>query len=401
MTLDFRGYPRANGAVGIRNHVVILPAVGCANELAARIADAAAGVKPIFHNHSCSRLKPDNDMARRALIGLGSNPNAAAVLVVGAGCDTIPAGEIADAIAVTGKPVACVDIELDGNYATTLVKGIAIARDFVSRTAGLERQSCSVSHLTLGMKCTASDTTSVLACNPTVGQATDFIIKNGGRAIFTETTEMIGAEHILAGRARNPAVARKLCRKVEAMHRRIKQCHVDLLHSQPNEGNIKGGISTIEEKSLGGIGKAGTTPIQDVLDWAESPAGKGLFFMDSSANTQLVAIGLAAAGAQFMSLSFGGGVCARLRTATIHTAGGGLPVLPTIKTLSNPQSWDEAAWFDVYAGGILEGTETVQDTGTRLIQELLAVASGKPTKLETISGPYQEVWEFYTTGPWV
>lgn len=340
-------------------------------------------------------------MARRALIGLGTNPNAAAVLVVGAGCDTIRADELAGAIAATKKPVAFVDIESDGGYGPALDRGIAIARDFLAQTADMERKSCAASHLTLGMKCTSSDTTSVLACNPTVGRATDFIVGCGGRAIFTETTEMIGAEHILARRARNPAVARRLCRTVQAMHRRIKNARVDMLRSQPNEGNIKGGISTIEEKSLGGIGKAGTAPIEGIMEWAERPAGNGLYFMDSPANTHLVAIGLAAAGAQLMSLSFGGGVCARLHTATIHTAGGGLPVLPTIKTLSNPTSRKEAAWFDIYAGGIIEGAESAEEAGDRLIAEILAVASGKPTKLENMTGPYQEVWEFYTTGPWV
>ena len=195
-------------------------------------------------------------------------------------------------------------------------------------------------------------------------------------------------------------VARNLCQKVEEMRKRIKRAKVDILRSQPNQGNIKGGISTLEEKSLGGIGKAGSTPIRGVLEWGERPRTKGLFFMDGSANTQLVIVGLAAAGAQVMSLSFGGGVCAQLRTSTINTAGGGLPVLPIIKTLSNPQSLSEVAYFDVYVGGIIEGRETVAEAGKRLIDEIIAVASGKMTKLESIESPFKEVWEFYTPGLW-
>lgn len=399
--MHFLGYERSDGNVGIRNHVVIIPSVCCANEIAARIAEQVPGAKPIFNNHSCSRLKPDNDLAFRALVGLGANPNAAAALVVGAGCDTVPAGEIADGIARTRKPVDYVDIEKEGSYGTTVEKGVAIARALLARTAALERKSCNLSNLTLGMKCTSSDTTSTIACNPVVGKATDFIIANGGSAIFTETTELIGATHILTKRAADDIVARNLCRKVEEMRLRIKTAKVDVLRSQPNPGNIKGGISTLEEKSLGGIGKAGSTAIKGVLEWGERPRTNGLFFMDGSANTQLVIVGLAAAGAQVMSLSMGGGVCARLRTSTINTAGGGLPVLPIIKTLSNPQSLPEADYFDIYVGGIIEGRETVAGAGKRLVDEIIAVASGKMTKLESITSPFQEVWEFYSTGPLV
>jgi len=399
--MHFMGYERPDGSVGIRNHVVILPVVSCANEMAARIAEQAPGTKPIFTNHSCSRLKTDNDLATRAFIGLGANPNAGAALVVGAGCDTVAASEVADGIALTRKPVQYVDIEKDGSYAAVVDKGVEMARALLARTATLERKSCGIGNLTLGMKCTSSDTTSTIACNPVVGQATDFIISNGGSAIFTETTELIGATHILTRRAADEQVARTLCRKVEEMRRRIKRARVDILRSQPNPGNMKGGISTIEEKSLGGISKAGTTPIQGVLEWGERSRTRGLFFMDGSANTQLVIIGLAAAGAQIMSLSMGGGVCARLRTSTINTAGGGLPVLPIVKTLSNPQSRAEADYFDVYAGDIIEGRESVAEAGKRLIDEIIAVASGKMTKLESIASPFQEVWEFYSVGPLV
>ena len=399
--MQFLGYERPDGSVGIRNHVVILPSVCCANEIVARIAGQVPGIKPIFHNHSCSRLKSDNEMAHRALIGLGANPNAAAVLVVGVGCDTVPASVIADAIARVRKPVEYVDIEKDGSYEAVVEKGVDIARALLAKTASQARKSCAVSNLTLGMKCTSSDTTSVLACNPVVGRGTDFIINHGGTAIFTETTELIGAAHILSRRAANAIVAKDLCRKVDEMRQRIKKAKVDVLHSQPNPGNIKGGISTLEEKSLGGIGKTGHTSIQGVLEWGERPRRNGLFFMDGAANTHLVIVGLATAGAQLMSLSFGGGVCARLRTSTINTAGGGMPVLPIIKTLSNPHSLVEAPYFDVYAGGIIEGHETVARVGKRFIDEIIAVASGKITKLESIISPFNEVWEFYTTGPWV
>lgn len=396
--MEFQGYERPDGTVGIRNHVVVIPAGRCANELATRIAVNAPGVVALLHNQPCIHLKPDNEMALRALIGLGRNPNSAAALIVGIGCEGLPLPELTEGIAQTRKRVELLTIEKEKSYQAVLDKGQQIAKEMVTEASRLKRQPFDLSHLTLGLKCGGSDATSALACNPVAGKAADAIIAEGGRAIFTETAEIIGAEHILARRAADDSIARRLYEVVNRMDRRIKDAGVDIRGSEPTPGNIQGGLTTLEEKSLGAIAKSGTTALLGVLEWAEKPEGKGLFFMDGSANTPQVFLGLAAAGAQVLTFGFGGGLPARFRSLPA-LSGGGMPILPVIKILGNPMDAQEKDYFDIYVGTIIEGQEAIADAGKKLLQEILAVASGKPTKQEMNSSPYQEVMEIYRTGP--
>ncbi|MEA3253598.1 MAG: UxaA family hydrolase, partial [Chloroflexota bacterium] len=172
---------------------------------------------------------------------------------------------------------------------------------------------------------------------------------------------------------------------------------VDIRGSEPTPGNIRGGLTTLEEKSLGAIAKSGSTPIQGILEWGEKPAGRGLFFMDGSANTPQMFLGLAAAGAQIMTFGFGGGLPARFR-ALPSASFGPLPILPVLKILGSPRESSEKEYFDIYVGSIIEGQESTPEAGERLLKELIAVASGKPGKLEMFPR-YREVMEMYTTGP--
>jgi altronate dehydratase large subunit len=172
---------------------------------------------------------------------------------------------------------------------------------------------------------------------------------------------------------------------------------VDVRGSEPTPGNIQGGLTTLEEKSLGAISKAGTTPIRGVLEWGEKPQGKGLFFMDGSANTPQIFLGMSAGGAQILTFGFGGGLPARFRGAPA-ASGSGLPILPVIKILGNPKDSSEKGYFDIYVGTVIEGQESVSAAGERLLNEIIAVASGKPTKLE-MSPRYREIMEVYSTGP--
>jgi altronate dehydratase large subunit len=396
--VQFLGYERAGGMVGIRNHVVVIPAGKCANEMAARIADGVKGAVPLLHNQPCIHLKPDNEMAKRVLIGLGANPNAAAALVVGVGCDSLPASELAQGIALSGKPVEYLTIDKEGSYEAVIGKGVAIVRDMVEKAALLQRRPCHVASLLLALKCGGSDATSALACNPANGWAADTIIANGGAAIFSETAEIIGAEHIVARRAANERVARRIFEVVARMDKRITSAGVDIRGSEPTPGNIRGGLTTLEEKSLGAIAKSGTSPICDVLEYGEKPQGKGLFFMDSSANTPQMVLALAAAGAQLMTFGFGGGLPARFRGLPA-LSGGELPLLPVIKILGNPKDVSEKDYFDVYVGDIIEGKQSLKEAGEQIIAEILSVASGKPTRTEVFPRSYREVMEIYHTGP--
>ena len=396
--MEFLGYERPDGSVGVRNYVALIPAGRCANELAARITDEVGeGVVALLHNQPCIHLKPDNEMALRTLIGLGTNPNVAAALVVGIGCEGLPPQDIAEGIAKSNKPLQLITIDREGNYQAVLDKGVRVAKQMLADASLLQRRPFGLSHLTFGTKCTASTPASAIACNPVVGWAADAIISQGGSAIFSETAEIIGAEHILAKRAADQKTAQRISQVAARMEKRMKDSGVDIRGSEPVPGNILGGITTLEEKSLGAIAKSGTTPIRGVLEWGERLEGKGLFFMDGSANTPQIFLGLAAAGAQIMSLNFGGGLPARFRSATAASCGG-LPILPVIKILSSPKDSAEMEYFDIYAGTIIQGQESVSEVGQRLLKEIIAVASGKPTKLEMFPR-YREVMEMYITGP--
>jgi len=396
--MEFLGYERPSGTVGVRNYVALIPAGRCANELAARIADeVGGGVVVLLHNQPCIHLKPDNEMALRTLIGLGTNANVAAAIVVGIGCEGLPPEDIAEGIAKSNKPVELLTIGREGEYQATLDKGIRVAQEMLRNASVLKREAFDLIHLILGTKCTASTPASAMACNPVVGWAADAIITDGGSFVFSETAEIIGAEHILAKRAADESVAQRIYEVAGRMERRIRDAGVDIRGSEPTPGNIQGGLSTLEEKSLGAIAKSGTTPLRGVLEWGERLQGKGLFFMDGSANTPQIFLGLGAAGAQIMTLNLGGGLPVRFRSAPAASYGG-LPILPVIKILSSPKDAKEKEYFDIYAGSIIEGQESISEVGERLLEEIIAVASGKPSKLEMFSH-YREVMEMYTTGP--
>ncbi len=396
--MEFLGYRRPDGSVGIRNMVALIPAGRCANEMACRIADeAGAGVEPLMHNQPCVHVGPDNEAARRVLTGLGQNANVAAVIVLGVGCDSISAVDLAADIAQSGKPVEVLTIEREGDYDTVVTKGIRFAKQMKSDAALQQREPFPLSELKLAVKCGGSDTTSALGCNPVAGWAVDKIIDAGGTAVFSETAELIGAEHIVARRGATPEVSKKILDAVGRTDKRIFDAGVDILGSEPTPGNIKGGLTSIEEKSLGALAKSGTRPITDVIFWGEKLPGKGLYFMDGSANTPQMALGLAAAGAVLMTFGYGGGLPSRFRGMPASSLGN-LPILPVIKIVSSPHVKSELDYFDVYTGTIIEGIETLQQVGERLLEEIVAVASGKPSKVE-LAPRYREVMEMWRLGP--
>jgi altronate dehydratase large subunit len=394
--MNFLGYERPDGSVGVRNHVVVIPAGRCSNELAATIADGVKGVVAILHNETCPRLKPDLNRSLQTLIGLGSNPNVAGALVVGIGCDPLSASEIGSGIAKSRKQVEVITIEETGGFKKTVDRGQAAARHMMSQASQMTRRPYDLSYLCVGLKCGGSDTTSALTGDPAAGWAVDAVLKEDGQAIFSETVEIIGAEHILANRAVDQQTRVRLLEIIGRKEKTIKASGVDIRGTQPTPGNIKGGLTTLEEKSLGAIIKAGTAPLQGVLEYAEGPQGKGLFFMDSTANTPQIFLGLAAAGAQIVVFVFGGGLPTCF--GSFPAAVGGLPIIPVLKILSSPKDKEELEYFDIYAGTVIEGEESIAQVGARLLQEIVNTASGKLTKSEMRSD-YREVLEMYSTGP--
>jgi len=317
--------------------------------------------------------------------------------VLGIGCDSISAVDLAADIAVSGKPVEVLTIEREGDYDAVISKGTHFAKQMAGAAALQQRTPFALSELKLAVKCGGSDTTSALGCNPVAGWAVDRIVDAGGTAVFSETAELVGAEHIVARRAISSEVGQKLLDAVARTDKRILDAGVDILGSEPTPGNIKGGLTSIEEKSLGAMAKSGTRPLMDVIEWGQTLPGRGLYFMDGSANTPQMALGLAASGAQLMTFGYGGGLPAKFRGMPASSLGN-LPILPVVKIVSSPQVKGELDYFDVYAGTIIEGLESVAEVGQRLVNELVAVASGKPAKVE-LAPRYREVFEMWRLGP--
>jgi altronate dehydratase large subunit len=395
--MTFEGFARPNGSVGIRNVSLVLPAGQCANELAARIAEGVPGAFPLLHTQPCAHLAEDNEAALRCLVGIGRNPNVACALVVGIGCDSLPVADIAEGIAASGKPVESVTIESCGTFDRAVDAGRSWLSEQSKVAARLERSPSSTSRLILGVKCGGSDTTSALAGNEAIGRVVDRVIGEGGTVIFSETTELIGTEWILSERASDESVRSRLLSAIGNVEASIRESGADPRGTQPTPGNIRGGLSTLEEKSVGGILKTGTRPIVGAFLWGGAPDGPGLHFMDCPANVPQLLLGWAAAGAQLLLFSVGGGLPARI-PSLIGTNLGPLPVLPVLKILSNPRDEAFAVHFDVFAGSILSGTASLRDVAETIYEKTLAVASGADTVLDRHPMVGHQVWELLLRG---
>jgi len=395
--MRFMGYPRPDGSAGARNFVAVIPAVQCGNDMADHIAsDAGDGVVALTHNAACVNIPSDKEMVHRTLVGLGLNPNVAGVVVVGIGCDGPPAGPIAEGIAASGKPVELFTIESEDAYENVIERGTRAARQMATDASRARREAFPLSYLTYASKCTGSTPASIMACNPAVGYAADKLVSEGGTFIFSETTEIIGAEHLLARRAIDERVASDIVEMARRLEERILATGEDIRGSQPNPGNIRGGMTTLEEKSLGAISKSGKSLIAGALAWGARPQGKGMYFMDGAANTPQTFLGFAAGGAQVMSLNYGAGLPTRFHNYTC--AVGGIATVPVMKLYSSPQDKSQDTYFDLYAGTIIEGSETVEQVGERLLEQIVAVASGQPARQE-LQSRYHEPLIMYYTGP--
>lgn len=392
--MEFLGYERPDGSAGVRNYVAIIPSTSCANELACEIAHGVAGTVPVLHNHGCLRLQPDNDLAFTTLAGLGHNPNVAATLLLGIGCDNPTIEAMAQEISAAGTPVEVIIVKDAGGYQKAIQAGRAAARGMVSKASLQQRVPVPLGKLSVGIKCGGSATISSAAGHPVTGHVVDAIVDAGGTAIFSETPEVIGAEHILAKRAASEQVRKDLLKAVCDFEQTIIDYGVDVRGAQPTAGNIMSGLTTLEEKSLAALVKTGTRPLAGVLKYGQRPPGPGLYFLDSPAWPVYLFLGMAAVGAQLFIFSLGGGVCALFPSQPGALR---LPVVPTIKVSGDPSLKDEPGYLDFYAGTILEGSESKQAAGERFLKAVIDIASGAPTQQEF--SRYREVLDIYATGP--
>ena len=312
----FQGYVRPDGTVGSRNLVAVIPSVVCANDVAQAIVAQVQGTVGLYHHQGCCQLPPDLDRVTETLIGLGCGPNVGAALVVSLGCEGTDHERLVEEIARTGKPVEIIRIQQLGGVSKAIAAGIDAASRLVRAIAPQQRREADISKVVLAIKCGASDTTSGMASNCALGYVADKLVDLGGTVVFGETTEFLGAEHILKRRAVNAQVADKIDEIVARMESRAKSLGCDMRKGQPTPGNIEGGLSSIEEKSLGAIVKSGTRPIQGVMEYTDRVGDrKGLWIKDTPGREPEILTGMACTGAQLMMFSTGRGAPCLLYTS--------------------------------------------------------------------------------------
>lgn len=381
------GYVRPNGTVGARNHVAVIPSVVCANDVAQVICSRVENTRGFFHHQGCCQLPPDLDRVTDTLIGLGSNPNVGAALVVSLGCEGTDHEKLVAEIAKTGKPVEIIRIQELGGFSRAVQEGIDTAQKLAMAISGAQRQAVPASSIVMSIKCGASDATSGMASNCVIGYVSDKLVDIGATVVFGETTEFLGAEHILAKRGVTPEVGKRINEIVAKMEARAMSLGCDMRKGQPTPGNIEGGLSSIEEKSLGAIVKSGSRPIQGVLEYTDIVTSqKGLWIKDTPGREPEILTGMAATGAQAMMFSTGRG------------APQGFPTMPVIKICGNPQTYDHMQHdMDLNAGLIITGEKSIEEVGEEAFRKLLRVLSGEFTKNESIG--YFGSIDIYTMGP--
>lgn len=381
----FMGFRREDGRVGTRNEIWVLCTVGCVSNLARRIAESArsalpAGIDGIYafpHPFGCSQLGGDLDQTRRLLVGLACNPNAGGVLIVGLGCENNQLDELLSLIPVQRRSrvrafaAQAVGDELDA--------GIAAALELAAVVSGDVRTSVPLSDLVLGLKCGGSDGMSGLTANPLVGDMASRLDAAGGTPVLTEIPELFGAEQILLARARTPFVADSAQRLVDDF-KNYFIAHGEPVHENPSPGNKAGGLTTLEEKSLGAVQKAGTSRLAQVVRYGERIADKGFALLEAPGNDAVSSTALAAAGA----------------TLILFTTGRGTPMgfsVPTLKIASNSElAAKKPHWIDFDAGCLLEGVSR-QDAAEQLFAKLLSVASGAPVCAERNGEREIAIWK--------
>lgn len=385
--MQFMGYHRADGKVGSRNYVAIIPSVVCANDVAQAIVNQVAGTVGYFHHQGCCQLPPDLDRVTKTLTSLGLGPNVGAVLIVSLGCEGTDHQQIYETLRAAGKPVEIIHIQELGGPTKGIQAGIDAARRLTRAISGEQRKPADASEIVMAIKCGASDSTSGMASNCAIGYVADKVVDLGGTVVFGETTEFLGAEHILAKRAISEEVAKKILDKVEKMETRAKSLGCDMRKGQPTPGNIAGGLTTIEEKSLGAIMKSGSRPIQGVLEYEDFVRDqKGLWIKDTPGREPEILTGMGCTGAQCMLFSTGRG------------APQGFPTMPVIKICGNPHTYEHMKEdMDINAGVIIEGKKSIEEVGEEVFKHMLKVLSGEMTKNEAIK--YYSAMDIYTMGP--
>jgi altronate dehydratase large subunit len=359
----------------MRNHVLVVPTVICSAVVAERIAASIAPIGTALpHLAGCGQLGPDLHVTHDTLAAYCRHPNVGAVIVIALGCEQLVAQYLADTARQSGKPAHIVSIQGEGGTVRATARGIEIARRLAEDVSRIDRVWCPSSSIVLSVKCGGSDYTSGLASNPVVGRVADRLVDLGGAVVLGEIAEIMGAEHLLAARASSPEAAAHLLRVVNRVEAEAIALGLDIRGTQPSPGNIRGGLTTIEEKSLGATHKAGErTRLEEVVPYASRVSKPGLTVMDTPGLDVESVTGMVGGGAQVVVFTTG------LGTPT------GNPVAPVIKVTGNARTAQGMADnIDLDVSSVMSEEETLDAAADRLFDEVLDVASGRPTAAERL-----------------
>lgn len=366
-------YERPNGKYGVRNRIAVIPSVACVNHVAQKIADAVETADAYTHPYGCDQLGYDKELSQRCLEKMGTHPNVGAVLVVGLGCEEILPHELYENIKKVQPNTELIVMQETGGTELCVNKGIEICGGFERELAKQERVPADISNLTVGVECGGSDFTSGIASNPAVGEFTEMLCELGGKVVFGETTELMGSEDIIGELCESSDIYDFIVGKIKRIEDVAVSMKVDLRGTQPSPGNIDGGLSTIEEKSLGGICKIGRSKITDAIEFGETAVKNGVTFVDTPGNDMACSLGLCCAGAQIV----------------IFTTGRGTPMgfaaAPVIKVTANDKIakiMDDN--FDMDLSKIVGGEMSIADGGKAVFERVTETAEGKETAAERL-----------------
>ena len=373
--MNFWGYMRPDRRVGIRNHVLILPTSICASDTAEKIAASVDGCVSFHNQNGCSQIPADEQFTMDIMAGYAANPNVYATVLVSLGCEGCQNDAVADAIRRrTNKPLRQLVIHQEGGTVRTVEKGVRIASEFAAQASRLKKASFPISQLILGTNCGSSDLSSGLGANPLLGMASDRLVEWGATSVLSETTEFIGAEHLLAERARTDEVRKEILEIVKKWEDYVGMFGEEVRHGNPSPGNIAGGLTTLEEKSLGCIHKGGHSTINRVYGYAKQLAAQeGLVIMDTPGNDAASVAALIAGGCQMVVFTTG------LGTPTGH------PIPPVYRMTANRHTYERMEDnIDFDASASIYGPESMEELRDRLLEEIASVCSGRKVKAEIL-----------------
>ena len=373
--MTFYGYRRPDGRVGVRNRVLILPASVCATDTARIIAQQVEGAISFNNQQGCSQVAPDQQFTMDVMAGYAANPNIYGTVVVSLGCENCQMDLVVKAIEErTNKPLKQVIIQEVGGTLKAVEIAVRYAKEMVAEASMLQKEEFPLSELIVGTECGGSDPTSGLAANPGIGAMSDLVVQAGGTSILSETSEFIGAEHILARRAINKEVHDRIYEITSRFEAHFHAVGEDVRQGNPSPGNKAGGITTLEEKSLGCIHKGGHSPINAVYDYAKQVESKqGLVIMDTPGNDPASVAAMVAGGAQVIVFSSGRGSPV------------GHPIAPVVKVTGNKITFANMEDnIDFCAAPLIYGEKTVEQLGTDLLNMVVETACGKQTKAEAL-----------------